>query len=135
VVLFNVGTKAEISRVDLSVPIVGVIEFRAGVAAVGEDGVVRICRGGTVQQEFVAHPKRPAAIAALVEDTFLVTTGADRDIRVWNGLTGELLYTEQQIKEKFGEGGLAIAVAPPTHPAPMFAVASADGIVRVFGPK
>jgi hypothetical protein len=56
-------------------------------------------------------------------------------MRGWSVATGEMLCAEELLKEKGGEGGLAIAVTPAAHPVQMFAVAGADGFVRVFGPQ
>jgi hypothetical protein len=65
----------------------------------------------------------------------LVTAAADGNPMVWRVATGEMPFVEQQLKEKFGEGDFPFAIAPPANPVEMFAIGSADRVVRVFGPK
>jgi WD40 repeat protein len=135
VVQFATESREETARFKLPVGVAAMAGLGPRFAAGLEDGSVRICVGGAVERSVAASERPIAAVAGFAGDGLFVATGGDGEVRVFSLATGEPVHTEQQSKEKAGEGGLAIAVTPLAHQAQMFAVAGADGVVKVFGPK
>jgi hypothetical protein len=133
--MFDARAREEVARIVLPAPVTALAAVGDRVAAALEDGAVKICAAAAVERRLAGHGRPIAAMAAFGGDAMLLTAAADGELRVWNLATGEVLFAEQQLKGKFGEGALAMAVTPAAHAAQMFAVGGADGVVRVFGPK
>jgi WD40 repeat protein len=134
VIIFDADQRTEIARIALHVAVTAIAGIASCVAVALEDGTVKICADGAVEREFVAHSGPISAIVAVPDGSVIVTTAADLEIRAWGFATGTQLFGERAVKEKFGEGGLALAVTPPTHASILLAIAGADGTVKLFGP-
>jgi WD40 repeat protein len=135
VIVFDSDQRTEISRIALPVAVTGIAGVGSRIAVALEDGTVKICTGEAVEREFVAHTKPIGAIVTVPDGSVIVTTAADLEIHAFGFVTGKQLFAEKVIKEKFGEGGLALAVTPRTHSSTLIALGGADGTVKLFGPE
>ncbi|OHS99906.1 striatin [Tritrichomonas foetus] len=89
----------------------------------------------TVANSFVAHEGYTSGMALVPGLAFLVTTSADKTIRVWRSKSLEVVSADAHHREKYGEAGLCVAATLPSNTHKYFASGGADGVIRIFGRK
>ena len=78
------------------------------------------------------HAKAVTGIAVLPGGQYIATTSQDREIRGWCLEGMELKSSDKVIREKFGDAGLGVAAPPVNSTLRIFAVASADGSIKLY---
>lgn len=85
-----------------------------------------------VTKQFIAHESYTSSMALSQDGLFLITTGPDKTIRIWNVPSLDIVSADLHHKDKYGEAGLCMAATLPSNSFDFFASGGADGVVKIF---
>lgn len=85
-----------------------------------------------VTKQFIAHESYTSSMTLTQDGLFLITTGPDKTIRIWNVPSLEIVSADLHHKDKYGEAGLCMAATLSSNSHNFFASGGADGIVKIF---
>jgi len=86
----------------------------------------------SIKEEHELHSKSITGLAVLPGAQYFTTTSQDKEIRSWKLEGMELKMSERTLREKYGDAGLGVAAPPVNSMLHAFAVAGADGTIKLY---
>jgi len=99
-----------------------------------DDGRVRVINieEASVSEEFVVNLKGVTSACVTSDAECIVTTGIDKEVRVWSTDGFGILFSEAIHREKFGESAICSCATSKVFPRSYFATGGAEGTVHIF---